>query len=84
MDFGRPNAEIGRKMVNGQLLFLVLTSTALCEDVMTVGLCMHGLLNTLTVVACEFYIARVQIKGCIYYVGRWSKHFKPITSLLHH
>ena len=24
MDFGRPNAEIGRKMANGQLLFLAL------------------------------------------------------------
>jgi len=24
MDFGQPNVEIGRKMANGQLLFLVL------------------------------------------------------------
>ena len=24
MDFGRPNAEIGQKMANGQLLFLAL------------------------------------------------------------
>ena len=24
MDFGRPNGEIGRKMANGQLLFLAL------------------------------------------------------------
>ena len=24
MDFGRPNVEIGRKMANGQLLFLAL------------------------------------------------------------
>ena len=24
MDFGQPNAEIGRKMANGRLLFLVL------------------------------------------------------------
>ena len=24
MDFGRPNAEIGRKMANGRLLFLAL------------------------------------------------------------
>ena len=24
MDFGRPNSEIGRKMANGQLLFLAL------------------------------------------------------------
>ena len=28
MDYGRPNAEIGRKMANGQLLFL-----ALCERI---------------------------------------------------
>ena len=26
MDFGRPNAEIGQKMANGQLLFLALYS----------------------------------------------------------
>ena len=26
MDFGWPNAEIGRKMANGRLLFLALTS----------------------------------------------------------
>jgi len=25
MDFGRPNVEIGWKMANGELLFLVLT-----------------------------------------------------------
>ena len=24
MDFGRPNAEIGRKMANGRMLFLAL------------------------------------------------------------
>ena len=27
MDFGQPNAEIGRKMANGQLLFLALLSS---------------------------------------------------------
>ena len=27
MDFGRPNAEIGRKMANGRLLFLALGGT---------------------------------------------------------
>ena len=41
MDFGRPNAEISRKMANGQLLFLVLCTyteyvdcTAYCKTIL--------------------------------------------------
>ena len=32
MDFGRSNGEIGRKMANGQLLFLALILNALIQN----------------------------------------------------
>ena len=40
MDFGWPNAEIGRKMANGRLLFLALECTvALMQQVNSIEQC---------------------------------------------
>ena len=36
MDFGRPNAEIGRKMANGRLLFLALQKEYIAMALSTV------------------------------------------------
>ena len=38
MDFGWPNGEIGRKMANGQLLFLALESYAVIVAVANVSI----------------------------------------------
>ena len=37
MDFGRPNAEIGRKMANGRLLFLALDIQHFTTYMITIG-----------------------------------------------
>ena len=37
MDFGRPNAEIGRKMANGRLLFLALDIQHFTTYMTTIG-----------------------------------------------
>ena len=41
MDFGPPNAEIGRKMANGQMLFLALVHVHACVRVCTSMFALH-------------------------------------------
>ena len=59
MDFGPPNAEIGRKMANGQMLFLALVHVHAC-----VRVCMYKHVCTACVCVCVCVCACMYMHTC--------------------
>jgi len=66
MDFGQPNVEIGRKMANGQLLFLALHVCIFCQLSKT-EISSHEITM---VVTCDLHMTHTYIR---------YKNVSPIT-----